>query len=359
MRWAVSRFIMAAKKYIDSNLLEIIDERLKIKSAIKGIEIDNYVLWLRGIKAYLTHGRSAKVSPKIVGEELKSKIIRSMDTLRSPREIEDPDILLELENSYFTPERQGINDMVKALFGTYSRIRGMVKRGLLSPLCIIKVDREDFSKAIVIKAFNILWVFKWVFVQLWLIDVKRFTLHPRKRLVNEYLGLTWLKNKLSVNVPTPLLLDWGGGRLVMEYIDGDRLSDYLDDHDAMELEEYFYEYGRILARIHREGYTLGDTKIQNILVRDDELYLIDVEQWSTKKDFAWDISLFIFYTLKFRLRERGILDLISKFVEGYLEEGGEKMQMEKAVGVRYIRPFVPLVAPHLIYKVRKLVLQHS
>jgi tRNA A-37 threonylcarbamoyl transferase component Bud32 len=202
-------------------------------------------------------------------------------------------------------------------------------------------------------------VFKWLFVQLWLIDVKRFTLDPRKRLVNEYLGLTWLRDKLALNAPKPLLLDWGGGRLVMEYIDGRSLSDYIGNFDIDKLGWYFYRYGNILAKIHKKGYTLGDTKIQNILVSNGELYLIDVEQWSTKKDFVWDISLFIFYTLKFRLREKGILNLIIRFLEGYIDEGGEKEYIRKSVGIRYIRAFLPLVAPHLLYKTRRLVLQHS
>jgi Kae1-associated kinase Bud32 len=292
----------------------------------------------------------------VVGEEVKSKIIRSIDTLRSPKELDEPDILLELNNSYFTPKRHTVSELIKVIYGKDSKIRGTIKRGLLSPLYIIKVDREDLSKAIVIKAFNILWIFKWLMIQLWLIDIKRFTLDSRNRLVNEYLGLIWLRNKLGVNAPKPLLLDWGSGRLVMEYIDGKPLSRYINE-DLTISKKYFYQYGRILAGIHNRGYTLGDTKVQNILISNDEIYLIDIEQWSTKPHYAWDISLFIFYTLKFRFRDEGLSELIMRFIDGYIDGGGNPENIRKAVSLRLIRAFMPLVPIHILYKIRRLVTQ--
>lgn len=359
MAWAIDRFRIAIKYLSRDTPIEIIDdEYFKLKGGIKYLE-KSILMWIRSLKSYIAHGLSARVNPKVVGEEVKAKVIRSMELLRSPNELEQPEILLKTRFSLFTPKPVSYKDIVRALYGVNAHIRNICRKGLLSPTYVISISRDGYIRDLVVKGFSWLWIFKWFLIQLWLLDIKRFAISPKRRILNEYLGLVNVSEIVDVHSPRPLLIDWGGKKLVIEYIPGPRLADLVRKGYSKELEDLFYKYGKILANIHVYGYTIGDTKPQNIIItKNNNLAIIDFEQFSKGHNRCWDISLFLYYTFKFRFYYQNLEQLISKFIKGYFDGGGKMADVEKAVSIRFIRPFLLLVPINMLFKIRKAVLNN-
>lgn len=359
MTWAIDRFRIAIKYLSRDTPIEIIDdEYFKLKGGIKYLE-KSILMWIRSLKSYIAHGLSARVNPKVVGEEVKAKVIRSMELLRSPNELEQPEILLKTRFSLFTPKPVSYKDIVRVLYGVDAHIRNIRRKGLLSPTYVISISRDGYVGDLVIKGFSWLWVFKWFLIQLWLLDIRRFAISPKRRILNEYLGLVNVSEIVDVHSPRPLLIDWGGKKLVIEYVPGPRLADLVRKGYSKELENLFYKYGKILANIHVYGYTIGDTKPQNIIItKNNNLAIIDFEQFSKGHNKCWDISLFLYYTFKFRFYYQNFEQLISKFIKGYFDGGGKAVDIKKAVSIRFMRPFLLLVPINMLFRIRKVVLKN-
>jgi len=362
MKWAVNRFKIAATELSKEAPIEIIDENcIVLKSGIRGFDKLDTIMWIRGLKSYIAHGLSARVKPRVVGEEVKSKVMRSIEMIRSPIELENPEILLRTKFSLFTPKPLSYKDIVRTIFGSEVRIKTQIKKGLLSPTYILEVDSLDNKNKIVIKEFSWLWIIKWLLIQLWTIDVKKFSISPRSRMLNEYLGLINIKEISNVNSPKPLLIDWGGKKLVIEYVVGDRLSEYIDKGYSDFLKKKFYEYGVFLGNIHSQGYTIGDTKPQNILIgkQVEQFTIIDLEQWRVDQNKSWDISLFLFYSFKFKIKYQKMKDIIKAFIKGYRDGGGNIKDLKKAVSIRFIRPFIFLTPLNTLLKIRSIILEST
>jgi tRNA A-37 threonylcarbamoyl transferase component Bud32 len=79
---------------------------------------------------------------------------------------------------------------------------------------------------------------------------------------------------IGLNVPQPVEafeVD-GLGVLVLEYLPDFRTFDDLDDAEAR---ERVHDVFALLARMHDEGIAHGDLRGENLLVKDDDVYVID------------------------------------------------------------------------------------
>ena len=120
--------------------------------------------------------------------------------------------------------------------------------------------------------------------------------HPRLdknlrkyRTRHEYKILQDLSN--IIHVPNVIFEDEDSGVLVMEYIEGKKLSDSLE---KLEYQKIMIYIGKSVARMHEYGIVHGDLTTSNIILRDDNLFFIDfgLSFYSKRiEDFATDIHL--------------------------------------------------------------------
>jgi len=307
-------------------------------------------LGLRGVSMYYTHGRSASVGVDVFLEEVRSKIRRGGESMRIPRELENPDILLRLRGCFFTVEDIDLETLVKVLYGPEAEVVRQEHGGLLSSLDIVEVARGEEHFKIVVKKFPLYsTLLKWIWIYTWLLGYKSFEVEPGARMFREFHGLNILR-RLGVRVPRIYAVLWAEKMLVEEYIDGERL-DRVGDY------RFYAELGRLLARIHsRLRVSVGDTKPQNMIVRGDELYVIDLEQFAADDRMEWDLGEAILYSFILGRRRGEEERIMGSLLRGYLEECGECIDnVRNILNPRILLAFLPLVPITVFLKLRRVV----
>jgi Kae1-associated kinase Bud32 len=97
-------------------------------------------------------------------------------------------------------------------------------------------------------------------------------------------------SKLSC-VPEVEFVDESKGILIMEYIEGLRLSDHLE---VLDFEKVMKNLGVLVAKMHSLNVIHGDLTTSNVILRSNKLFFIDfgLSYFSTRiEDFATDIHL--------------------------------------------------------------------
>jgi len=81
----------------------------------------------------------------------------------------------------------------------------------------------------------------------------------------------------DAGVATPYLLDVdvSGSTLVMQFVEGDRLKDIVDDLDERELNALFSDFGRDVAKLHGAGIMHGDLTTANVVRSGRKLVFLD------------------------------------------------------------------------------------
>lgn len=123
-------------------------------------------------------------------------------------------------------------------------------------------------------------------------------------------------NNLSkkINVPEIVFFDEDLGIIFMEYIEGSRLSDILENLDY---DSILYKVGEQIGIIHKNKIVHGDLTTSNILIRNNSLYFIDfgLSYFSSRiEDFAVDLHLF---KESFESRHWRIFKSFENFLKGY------------------------------------------
>jgi Kae1-associated kinase Bud32 len=205
----------------------------------------------------------------------------------------------------------------------------------------------------VVKNFIDVKALKWVVLNVWALMSKRFDMSPMSRLYREYSALKNLR-EAGLNTPKTLAVALDQKILVMEYIDGPDLGQILLQILGGEDEELGVVrlYGEELGKVHRSGYTLGDTKPSNTIFSNSKIYLVDLEQAARSDERGWDIAEFIYYSSKLTVDGKRVSRLVGEFLDGYLRYG-EKMWIKESLKLNYLAPFQPILAPNVVRAVRR------
>jgi tRNA A-37 threonylcarbamoyl transferase component Bud32 len=145
----------------------------------------------------------------------------------------------------------------------------------------------------------------------------------------------------------------------MEYIDGENLSQAIKRISTATNQETIGDElakigkaGEVLAQVHSRNIALGDTKPENMLVKQDgAIYLIDFEQAAEDGDKAWDIAVFLYYSghyLQPFYSNCKAESIAKAFVNGYLKAGGDVDAVRKAGSSKYTRVFSVFTMPSTI-----------
>lgn len=115
-----------------------------------------------------------------------------------------------------------------------------------------------------------------------------------ERTLNEARALIKVKN-YGINVPQVFEIDSTNSTIVMKYIQGNKLKDILANLDDNLKKKYFYEIGRIIATLHKNGHIHGDITTSNIIITSEgNIFLIDFglhEYSDTIEDKSVDLHL--------------------------------------------------------------------
>lgn len=223
--------------------------------------------------------------------------------------------------------------------------------GMLNDVYLIKAG----ERKVLVKRFKDWSGFKWFPLSLWSFGARSFSVSGQARLAKEC-AISEVLHSEGFNVPKIFHVSNAERLVFMEFIEGESLGKIIKkygtiDDEAVEADVLgtVRRVGVNLAKVHFNNVVLGDTKPDNVLVKQDgTIYLIDFEQAQQGGDKAWDIAVFLYYCGHYLqpFDSNAKAEAIAKsFVEGYLEGGGSTSDVHKAATPKYRRIFSIFTMP--------------
>lgn len=82
--------------------------------------------------------------------------------------------------------------------------------------------------------------------------------------------------RLGIKTPRIIRVDENKGEIEMEFLDGLTLKEFLmKTEDKAKISKIAKELGKIIAILHQNNIIHGDITTSNVIIKDNELYLID------------------------------------------------------------------------------------
>jgi Kae1-associated kinase Bud32 len=122
----------------------------------------------------------------------------------------------------------------------------------------------------------------------------------RKQRTREEARLLTEARKCGVATPKILHVDEANCKIIMEFIDGTRIKEFLNTTDKTTIEKICFEIGRSIGKLHSAGIVHGDLTTSNMILKDDKIYFIDfgLGEFSKRiEDYGVDLNL-LFEALK-------------------------------------------------------------
>jgi Kae1-associated kinase Bud32 len=221
--------------------------------------------------------------------------------------------------------------------------------GMLNDVYLINVHGNGGERKVIAKRFKDWSGFKWFPLTIWSLGARPFAITAQARLAKECAISEFLHSE-GFNVPKILHVSNAERLIFMEYIEGENLSQAIKriatatEHQTFEEElANICKAGEILAKVHSHNIVLGDTKPENMLVKQDgSIYMIDFEQAKQGGNKAWDVAVFLYYSGHYLqpLYGNSKAESIAKaFINGYLKAGGDVDVIKKAGSPKYTRIF--------------------
>ncbi|MBW3021768.1 Kae1-associated serine/threonine protein kinase [Candidatus Woesearchaeota archaeon] len=132
----------------------------------------------------------------------------------------------------------------------------------------------------------------------------------------------------QIKVPRVLKEDQKTMRLEIEFIDGQKVRDYVDEHEAdlKELKSVFKIIGKIIAKLHSIDVVHGDLTTSNMIKKGDDIYLIDFGLGNfTSKDEDKAVDIHLFKECIVSKHHKHWKELWDTFVAGYTNKDTKKI----------------------------------
>ncbi len=78
-----------------------------------------------------------------------------------------------------------------------------------------------------------------------------------------------------IKSPKPFLQKEENYKIKMPFIDGEKLSEYLDDFQLKKQKKICRQIGKGVAKLHEQNIIHGDLTTSNMILKNDEIYFID------------------------------------------------------------------------------------
>ena len=117
----------------------------------------------------------------------------------------------------------------------------------------------------------------------------------RKQRTRKEVRLLSEARKCGVMTPKVLSVDEAAGKIVMEFVDGERVKELLNDKKNFgNIKKICVMIGEAVGKLHAAGIVHGDLTTSNMLLREGEMYFIDfgLGNFSRRiEDYGEDINL--------------------------------------------------------------------
>ena len=127
----------------------------------------------------------------------------------------------------------------------------------------------------------------------------------------------------KVGVPTPKILDVDEKdfKIVMENVSGVRVKEFLNSSGKDETRAICFEIGKLVGKLHRNNIIHGDLTTSNMILKGDEIYLIDFSLGDISSRIEGkgvDLNLFkeALKSTHFKIAD----ECWFNFLEGYMKE---------------------------------------
>ena len=312
----------------------------------------------KSLRQYAVHGYAGRVTPNVVGKEVISKISRSRRSGKLPDYILNPKESWSIPSGkLFATSHEWLSDLIEYLEldkSTCKVTRKSLGEFYNSAGFYTLADKERTVR-VAVKRYQDVKGMKWGVLNLWSLKNANFTTNPMERIFREYRASRELK-KFGLYTTEVLAVFLDQKMLVTKFIEGKDLSNLESDYFNGDTEDLapFVEFGKELATMHNNGYCMGDTKPSNaIMSEDSKLYFTDLEQAQQGGNKSWDVAEFIYYSIRFTLKEDRARKLVSSFVQGYDSVAKDKGVIKKSGSFRYRAPFQAFIAPNVLNAIRK------
>ena len=138
--------------------------------------------------------------------------------------------------------------------------------------------------------------------------------------------------KFGVWTPKILQVDEKNNKIIMEFIDGKRMKEFLNSTDVNTVKKICFQIGNLIGKLHSNGIVHGDLTTSNMLLKDDKIFFIDfgLGEFSKRiEDFGVDLNL-----LQEALKSTHfkILDVCwDSIIEGYKKENMDADKVLKQI----------------------------
>lgn len=123
--------------------------------------------------------------------------------------------------------------------------------------------------------------------------------------------------KLGISVPIIYDVDLVGNKIVMEYVNGERVKDVLDS-EYEDKEGLCWEIGEKVGRMHSNGISHGDLTTSNMILNKDRLYFIDLSLGEKSEELeVLGVDLHLLREA-FLSAHSKVFELFEEVLEGYL-----------------------------------------
>lgn len=309
-----------------------------------------------------------RVFPKTMLPLLRDQETYTTLSLNFRNLIEEPLFKLEDSKRYlFVPTPLGfaalsdettIEDFVKKAVPQGRATEMDVKKigGVLNSVYLLTFHGEHRKQKVVVKLFKDWYGLKWFPLALWTLGTRGFSVLGKSRLEKEY-AINRLLFVRGIRVPEILYVSPKERLIFEEFVEGRNLVDILKRFASQKIEvdemrKIIRDVGRTIAKVHKIGVALGDSKPENIVIKPrGEVCFLDLEQASRGGDQKWDIAEFLFYSGHYFPLPSSLeasKTITNEFVQGYLEGEGDIENIKKAGSGRYVKVFSFFTPPHVL-----------
>ncbi|MBI2542850.1 MAG: Kae1-associated serine/threonine protein kinase [Candidatus Aenigmarchaeota archaeon] len=125
--------------------------------------------------------------------------------------------------------------------------------------------------------------------------IERLDGQLRKSRTRKEIKLLTEVRKLGILTPKILKVDEKDNRIIMEYVDGVRLKEFLNSSSLEEIRSICFELGKQIGKMHSNNVVHGDLTTSNMILKDGKVYFIDLslgESTNRIEDKGVDLKLF-------------------------------------------------------------------
>ena len=232
--------------------------------------------------------------------------------------------------------------------------------GVLNDVYSVILRENSEEQKFVVKRFRDWSNLKWLSLTLWSFGTKSFSVLGQSRLEKEY-AINKLLQKKGFAVPQIFYISHRKRLIFEEFIEGEKLvktiKRIISANNTKEDIALVMEIGKMIAKIHSLGVSLGDCKPENFIVTNDKIVLLDLEQATRDGDQAWDIAEFLYYSGHYcsPISSTNAARIMAiNFLKGYLEVGGKKKVVKKAGSAKYTKVFSVFTSPHVLFAISSI-----